>query len=162
MASRQHAASDIVPGSIWPGRCGGHATVITSAAGYVEFERADGTRGRVYHEHFRADFISPYDSRNLRSQFAMCVANLESFHAFWSPSAQRLLARSSVVPPEDCRGAARGRPALPEDARYVGTYCASDTQPTKRWKERAIKLADRFFEDLNDHLARISGPHAAA
>lgn len=77
----------------------------------------------------------------------MSLAVLATFHAFFSPSMQRMFARSTTRNPEQCYGPARGSPALPQDALYVNTY-ATPAQPSD------------FEEDLNDALACLN--HRAA
>jgi hypothetical protein len=148
MAYRQHPAADIVPGSIWSRRTGeGRATIIRTAAGYVMFELANGERGQAFHAHFRIDYVAPYDSREVRSQFSVCTANLSHFHAYWSAAARRLFARSANRPIDDARSPARGSPAVPPEAVHVGTY--SDPFTT-----------DAFLADLNDTLASLASPAA--
>lgn len=138
MADRN--AADITRGSIWPARGAGHARVIAVAGGHVRFARESGAIEVLHHLRFREVYREPYDARQCRSQFSMSVANLVSFHAFWSPSLRRMFARSSTIRPSDCARASRGRPALPPDAVLVGTYVAPVSP-------------DTFFADLNDVLA---------
>lgn len=154
MSHRPHGAGDIVPGSRWPSARGpGHAIVRDAAAGWIEFTYSDGTRvlelERMHHTEFRKRFVAPYDSRALRSQFSMCLANLQSFHAFFGRRARRIFARSVSRPPEESRAAARGSPAVPPDAVFVGTYY-NPFAP------------DRFLDDLNDALATDGHDSAAA
>lgn len=118
----------------------------------MEFSFSDGTmvlpRERMHHFHFRERFLAPYDSRAIRSQFSMCLANLQAFHAFFGLTARRIFARSVSRPPEDSRAPARGSPPVPPDAIYVGTY-SDPFQP------------DAFIADLNDALA-AAGPTTTA
>ncbi len=145
------ATADVTPGSIWLGRYGGHARVISVEGGYVRFAREDGHVDPLpmHRWRFRELYLEPYDARRCRSQFSMSVANLVSFHAFYSPTARRMYARSANVPPSSCAGASRGRPALPADAIFIGTY-ESPVSPAA------------FFEDLNDALANVLRSPAAA
>jgi hypothetical protein len=131
----------ILPGSTWIGRDGpGYARVLEAVSGHVRFIDHAGAMRTVHHLQFRDLFEAPYEARAVRSQFSMSIANLVSFHAFWSLALKRLLARSSNRSIEDSRKAARGSPALPPDAFHVGTYAQPIT-------------ADAFFTDLNDALA---------
>lgn len=91
----------------------------------------------------------PYDARRLRSQFTMTVANLSSFHAFFDAAAKRLYARTAKLPAHESRSPSRGRPPVPSNALYVGTYCEPVT-------------ADLFFDDLNDALANLAIPNRTA
>lgn len=154
MSHRPHGAQDIVAGSRWPSARGsGHAIVRAAAAGWVEFAFSDGTmvlpRERMHHIHFRERFVAPYDSRAIRSQFSMCLANLQAFHAFFDRAARRIFARSVTRSIEDSRKAARGSPAVPPAAIFVGTY-TNPVQP------------DDFLTDLNDALATDGSDTAAA
>lgn len=152
MSHRPHPAQDIIPGSRWPCREGlGCAIVKASAAGWVDFiftDGAVGARQRLHHTDFRRQFAAPYDSRAIRSQFAMCMANLQAFHAFWGPQARRIFARSTNRPPEAARAPARGSPEVPADAIYIGTYSNPFAPET-------------FLADLNDALATTPGSAAA-
>lgn len=154
MSHRPHEAADIVPGSRWPSRRGiGVAEVTEVGANRVTFTFIDGarvTRGWLHHLEFREQYEQPYDSRAVRSKFSMYLANLPSFHAFWSRTARNLFARSTTRSPADSFSPARGSPALPPDAIYVGTY--AQPFPT-----------DAFLADLHDALAsnRPSTPAAA-
>jgi hypothetical protein len=138
--ARDRDAADITVGAQWPGRRGGAARVLDVSAGYVRFVDEVGRVEIAHQWQFRQRYLQPYDARRLRSWFAMCAANLIEFHVFWSSALGRSFARTSTVAPEDCAAAARGRPALPPDAKHVGTYA----QPVS---------PDAFFEDLNDVLA---------
>lgn len=132
---------DIVPGSVWS-RGDSSAYVLGVAEGYVRYETG-GEPELLHHSQFRALFSSPYDARKVRSQFSMSLANLVTFHAFWSPSANRMFARSvSRGDPTKAYAPARGSPALPIDAIFVRTY-----------DDRATP--NDFFEDLNDVLASV-------
>lgn len=143
MSHAPHPASDIVVGSRWDSRSDrGFAIVRCSAAGYIEYVRQDGRRGRAHHETFRNAFISPYDSREVRSRFSMSLANLIELHAFWSPATHHLFARSASRSVADSYKPARGSPPLPAEAIYVGTY--THPYPT-----------DGFLNDLNDALASL-------
>jgi hypothetical protein len=140
--------------TLWAGREGGSARVLDVAAGYVRFVDQDDRVDVLHHYAFRERYLSPAETRQsvrqrfldpatarrLGSQFAMSLANLASFHVFWSPTLKRMFARSLSVPLTECAAAARGRPALPADAVHVGTY-ADPASP------------DQFFEDLNDAIA---------
>lgn len=158
MSSRDRRTCDIAPGSTWNARAGdGCAIVIRIVGAYVEFEDEAGRLhmgpGAMYHAHFRERYVEPYDAQQCRSQFSMSLANLANFHAFWSPSQRRMYARSATGDPAEVRGAARGRPALPADAEYIGTYAVDEredgTQP------RRMGPCEAFLEDLNDLLASI-------
>lgn len=151
--ARDRVSADITRGSIWRRADGSAAVVRSIAAGHVCITGSTGEIEVLHVNEFRATFTeSPYDARQVRSQFSMSVANLESFHAFWSMKEKRMYARSSACAPEDVRGAARGRPALPDDAIYVGTYSGSViAQP--RWGRRVMKSVEAFFDDLNDAIA---------
>jgi hypothetical protein len=154
MSHRPHPAQDIVAGSRWPSARGpGCATVRAVAAGYVDFTFNDGAvvaHERLHHEQFRRLYIEPYDSRSVRSWFSMSLANLQACHVFWSRALRRGFARNISRAPDDSRAAARGSPAIPADAMYVGTY-SSPFAP------------DAFLDDLNDTLAtEADGTTAAA
>lgn len=148
--ARDTGAADITVGALWLGRIDGSARVLTVTAGYVRFMDTDG-EPQVMHQHqFRRQFVQPYDARRLRSQFTMSLANLGSFHLFFSRSLGRIFARNPTLDLDDCRTASRGRPALPPDAEYVNTY----TEPVR---------TDALFDDLNDVLATEgSSGHPAA
>lgn len=140
MSYRPHPAQDVIAGSRWISATGkAPALVRGSAEGYVDFTAA-GVRQRMHHEQFRREYLEPYASRQVRSQFAMCIANLQAFHAFWSTEARRIFARSIGRPPNESRVAARGSPAVPAEAIYIGTYSDPFTP-------------EAFLADLNDALA---------
>jgi hypothetical protein len=135
--ARDRDAADITLGALWRGRSGGTARVLGIDAGYVRYMKDDGAVELVHQWYFRDRYVAPYDAKRCRSQFSMSLANLISFHAFWSPKLKRMFARSSNVDPSDCAAASRGRPALPADAIYIATYSEPATP-------------EQFFEDLND------------
>jgi hypothetical protein len=142
MAYGPHAASDIIPGSRWPCAAGqGCAIVLATASGYVVFTFTDGAvvaQERLHHQQFRRLYVQPYDSRAVRSWFAMSIANLQEFHAFWF--AGKPYARTARRSVEDAYKPCRARGgAVPKGARYVGTY----TAPLR---------PDSFFPDLHDAL----------
>lgn len=139
-------AADIALGALWRGHGGGTARVLGIDAGYVRFMKDDGAVEHLHQWLFRERYVAPYDAKRCRSQFSMSLANLVSFHVFWSPMMKRMFARSSNVPPSDCAVAARGRPALPADAVFIATYAEPATP-------------EQFFEDLNDQTC--SGDSAA-
>ena len=156
--ARDRIAGDITRGSRWPSRQGESAArVVSTQAGYVCFEDAgDGEIKLLHHHRFRTIYAEPYDTRALRSQFEMSLSNLDEFHAFWTPSKQKLFARSaSAGAPGEVRGAARGRPALPEDAEYVGTYSNDADIAKPQWHRRGMTVFEAFIDDLHDVLARI-------
>lgn len=156
--ARDRTAGDITRGSMWQAREGqGGARVISTQAGYVCFEDAnDGATKILHHHRFRDRYAEPYDARALRSQFEMSLSNLDEYHAFWSPSKQKLYARSaSAGAPGEVRGAARGRPALPDDAEFVGTYSNDAAIATPQWHRRGMTVFEAFIDDLHDVLARI-------
>lgn len=79
----------------------------------------------------------------VRAQFLVSLCNLQSFHAFWEPYAEKLLARSTKRTVAEAYQPSRGRGgAVPASAVYVGTY----TTPFS---------PDQFLEDLDDHIALI-------
>lgn len=139
--------ADIREGSTWVGRAEGFAIVLSVAAGYVRIRTEAGDVREVYHQHFRAQYLQPYNARQLRVQFYMSLSNIGCFNAFWSPGQRKVFARSAEIPFADLRTATRGRPALPADAMFVGCYVDSDL------RRRRKRGADHFFEDLNDVLA---------
>jgi hypothetical protein len=154
MAHRQHAASDIVPGSAWPCASGvGCAHVLSSAAGYVGFLFTDGAvqaEERLHHDEFRRLYVAPYDARAVRSWFSVCVANLQSFHVFWLPAARKLYARSTRRSVQDAFKPSRGRGgAVPQGAAYIGTYADPCT-------------TEAFLGDLHDALADVGRGQTAA
>jgi hypothetical protein len=65
----------------------------------------------------------------LTSRLAMYLCNLSTFFVFFSPSRLKVYARQAGpnVAPADVRGAARGRPRLPEDALCVGRFAKPAT-----------------------------------
>jgi hypothetical protein len=152
--ARARDPGDIIVGSIWTGRTGGSARVLSVSAGYVRFVDASGEPDTRHQWEFRRRYMSPREARQAareqhlprdvigrcRSQFSMSIANLVACHIFFSRTCSRIFARSSGVPLEECHKPARGRPALPPDAIHIGTY-AEPASP------------DAFFEDLNDALA---------
>jgi len=146
MTARDRRTCDIARGSTWIAREGeGSALVVRVCAGWVFFADASGAMSEMYYAQFRARFSEPYDAQQCRSQFSMSLANLANFHAFWSPSQRRMPARSATAAPDEMRGAARGRPALPDDAQYLGTYAIDEDKPRGP--------VDAFLEDLNDLIA---------
>lgn len=148
MSYRARDDGDIVPGSCWARRDGrGYATVKSVASGYVDYYRDDGTLDAAHHAIFRREHLAPYDAREIRSKFSMYLANLSHFHAYFA--AGHIFARSSVRPPAEAYTAARGSPALPRAAIYVGTY----QDPIK---------PDAFLADLNDALATLGTADLAA
>lgn len=135
--NRDRIAADIAPGSTWVSDSSA-VRVISVCLGYVRYMDGD-VLGIEHHELFRSRFEQPYDCRRVRSQFSMSLQNLLEFHAFWSRSTRKMFARS-VRDPQDAYHAARGRPALPNDALLVGTYAHPATP-------------DDFLQDLNDLIA---------
>jgi hypothetical protein len=154
MARDRHAA-DIPHGSAWCDPQGVCVIVRSVSGGLITFTDEDGAVDMLHVNRFRDRYTdAPYDAKRVRSQFSMSVANLESFHAFWSDSAKKMYARGAAEPPERVRTAARGRPALPLDAEYVGTYSGRVVVPPWWNRQRLLKSVDAFFEDLNDLIAR--------
>jgi hypothetical protein len=153
--ARDRLAVDIVPGSMWIGAEDVAALVVTVSAGYVTFEnQEDGSMRVMHHAAFRKHFGEPYDARTIRSRFEMYLSNLDTFHAYVD-SGGKIYARTAAAgSPDDVRTAARGRPALPEDARYVGTY-SPDVIVEPRWKRKALFAFDVFLEDLHGLLRRV-------
>jgi hypothetical protein len=152
---RDRSAADIGLGSIWCRGDGTCAIVRSVNARHVTFTDHVGAIDTFHVNRFREVFVeSPYDARDVRSQFSMSVANLDSFHAFWSPSQKRMFARSAACRPEDVRTAARGRPPLPPDAEFIGTY-AGKIVVHQGWKQRVMCSVDAFFDDLNDRLIEL-------
>lgn len=90
-----------------------------------------------------------YDSRAVRQQFVMSLANLDHLHIFWCPRRDRIYARSArrlwTEAYKPCRG--RGG-AVPPSAHYVGTY----SKPFS---------ADVFMGDLDATIERIERDHAS-
>lgn len=63
--------------------------------------------------------------RSLSSKIATALIVLQCVHGFWSPSLRRFFARSPISIRnriEEYYTAARGRPALPRDAEYLGYF----------------------------------------
>lgn len=84
-----------------------------------------------------------YDTRAVRQQFVMSLANLDHLHMFWCPRRDRLYARSARRPWTEAYKPQRGRGgAVPPSARYIGTY----THPFN---------AEQFLEDLDAVITRI-------
>lgn len=147
MRHNDRVACDIHPGSTWVGE-DGFACVRNVDAGYVRYT-IDGVACTIHHDQFRRQFQSPYDARRVRSQFSMSLAVLAVFHAFWCSASQRFFARSVTRAPNACYSAARGSPAVPQGAVFVGTYSPPATP-------------DVFLEDLNDVLACLATRRSAA
>ena len=96
-----------------------------------------------------AAILSSFELRErVRSRFSMSLSLLVTFHAFWSPSAQRMFARSITRSPSEAHKPARGSPALPPDAIYVNTY-TDQAKPSD------------FVKDLIDVLICLEHPAAA-
>lgn len=152
MSLIDRTAADITRGSICeaaPGCSGGAARVLAVSAGYVRFARSEGCIEILHHALFLQRYVPIFEARQVRSQFSMSLANLSNFHVFFSRCQRRIFARSAKVPIESCAGAARGRPALPADAVYVGTY-SDPVSP------------DDFFSDLHDAIADLFSTATAA
>lgn len=143
----ERALCDIIPGSVWDGDYQ-PAHVLNVADNYVRFRQGREAVEVAHHLQFRRRFLAPYDARQVRSQFAMTVANMQEFHAFWSFALKRLFTRSVNRQPEHCYTAARGSPALPPDCCLIGTYA----DPVN---------ADAFFEDLHFVLHQARQERAA-
>lgn len=154
--ARDRLAADIEPGSVWltPDETSS-ACVVSSSAGYVVFEDArDGAVRTMHHARFREHYVEPYDARMLRSRFDMYLANLDTFHAYLDGNGKIYARTASAGSPDEVRTAARGRPALPSDARYVGTY-SNGVIAEPQWKRKALRVFDVFRDDLHDLLRRL-------
>lgn len=77
-----------------------------------------------------------YNRRELRRRLFMYSANLICFAAYWIPSRDTFIGRST-----SCTRRFR----IPEEAQFIGTYA----HPF---------LASDFFSDLDDVLARLQRP----
>lgn len=148
---RSGTTRDIVRGSMWSAREGvGTALVITVNLGFVVYEDETGRARTTLASRFRDRFEPPYDPREWRPRFCMSLANLLSFHAFWSERERRMYARTASKSIDDCYQPSRGRGgAVPRDAFYVGTYAIPAS-------------SDDFLEDLNDKLAERRSNATAA
>lgn len=148
-------AGDIIPGSTWPSADESSAALVVSVrAGYVLFdEAATGEVRTLYHARFREAYRAPYDARELRSQFTMSLKNLVECHVFVDAKG-KMYARSAKISPDECYTAARGRPALPPDARLIGTYNDVVIAP-QRWQRAALTPWEVFIGDLHDAIRRF-------
>lgn len=116
---------DMHRGDIWTDLHDPIERVVIVAAGnhYVEFMAAGGVVAIWYDAHFRARYAPVCDRTAIRAQFAMSLANLDSFHAFWCPVVRRMFARSTSRSVDDAYRPGRGRGgAVPRSALYIGTY----------------------------------------